>query len=320
MRPAAVAVLTLCVAAQIVAAGIQSEAGRDPGMPIAIQTVAVPLNPENRSQSAVGPFTYAGGLVLTSTQTDRLHGLSDVAMTGEDHLTAVGDEGVLVSVRLLFDAAGDLAGVSDGRLTLLTAEDGTPLAKKEDADAEGLAVFPNGDRLVSFERNHRIWLYPAGGGSPRAVPKPDVIFPDPNGGMEALTLDPDTAPDAYVVGAELSGQTWHCRMSTACVPGLTVPRPPGASLVAMGKLPAGRTAYLFRGFDGQAHIVLRLLREGVIDAELDLAPPLTVDNIEGMGAVVRPGGTIRFYLLSDDNASPEQRTLLLAFDWRPPQD
>ena len=33
-----------------------------------------------------------------------------------------------------------------------------------------------------------------------------------------------------------------------------VPRPPGASLVAMGKLPAGRTAYLFRGFDGRAHI------------------------------------------------------------------
>jgi hypothetical protein len=43
---------------------------------------------------------------------------------------------------------------------------------------------------------------------------------------------------------------------------------------------------------------------------------LTVDNLEGVAAVPRPGGVTRFYLVSDDNASPQQRTLLLAFDWR----
>jgi hypothetical protein len=208
--------------------------------------------------------------------------------------------------------------VSEGRLMVLTAEDGTPLTKKEDADAEGLAVFPNGDRLVSFERNHRIWLYPADGGPPRAVPKPDVDFPDPNGGMEALAPDPDVAHDAYVVGAEVSGQTWNCRLWTGCVPGRLVPRPAGTSLVAINKLPAGRTAYLFRGFNGRSHIVLQVMRQPIVEAELDLAPPLTVDNIEGVAAVVRPGGVIRFYLMSDDNASSQQRTFLLAFDWRPP--
>jgi hypothetical protein len=318
MRTTAVTVLTLCVAARILIAGGQSEAGRDPWMPITIQAVPVPLNPDDRSQSAVGAFTYAGGLVLTSTQTDRLHGLSDIAMTGDDRLTAVGDDGVFVTARLLFDAAGNLSGVSEGRLMVLTAEDGTPLTKKEDADAEGLAVFPNGDRLVSFERNHRIWLYPADGGPPRAVPKPDVDFPDPNGGMEALAPDPEVAPDAYVVGAEVSGQTWNCRLSTGCVPGRLVPRPTGTSLVAINKLPAGRTAYLFRGFNGRSHIVLQVMRQTIVEGELDLAPPLTVDNIEGVAAVVRPGGVIRFYLMSDDNASSQQRTILLAFDWRPP--
>jgi hypothetical protein len=29
---------------------------------------------------------------------------------------------------------------------------------------------------------------------------------------------------------------------------------------------------------------------------------------------------IRFYLISDDNGSATQRTLLLAFDWRPAAD
>jgi hypothetical protein len=50
---------------------------------------------------------------------------------------------------------------------------------------------------------------------------------------------------------------------------------------------------------------------------MDMAPPLTVDNFEGMTAVIDAAGGIRFYLVSDDNASSTQRTLLLAFDWRP---
>ena len=33
--------------------------------------------------------------------------------------------------------------------------------------------------------------------------------------------------------------------------------------------------------------------------------------------VVPADGGVRFYLLSDDNGSSSQRTLLLAFDWRP---
>jgi hypothetical protein len=318
MRNTGATALTLCVAACVLASGAQSGGGRDRGIPIAIRAVPVPLNPENRSQVAVGPFTYAGGLVLTSPS-DRFHELSDVAITGTDRLTAVGDGGVFVTARLLFDRTGNLAGVSDGRLELLQGEDGIPLASQEDADAEGLALFPNGDRLVSFERHHRIWLYPADGGRPRTVPKPDVDFREANGGMEALAPDPGVAADAYVVGAELDGQTWNCRISTACVPGPIAERPAGTSLVAIRKLPSGRTAYLFRGFNGRSHIVLRVLRGNTVDAELDLEPPLTVDNMEGVAAVARPGGVIRFYLMSDDNASSEQRTLLLAFDWRVPR-
>lgn len=56
----------------------------------------------------------------------------------------------------------------------------------------------------------------------------------------------------------------------------------------------------------------------VVDT-LTLAPPMTVDNFEGVAVVARPDGGWRLYLLSDDNFQPAQRTLLLAFDWTPPK-
>ena len=52
--------------------------------------------------------------------------------------------------------------------------------------------------------------------------------------------------------------------------------------------------------------------------EIRLASPLTVDNFEGVAGLPRPDGSVRFYLISDDNFSPAERTLLLAFDWTPP--
>ena len=50
---------------------------------------------------------------------------------------------------------------------------------------------------------------------------------------------------------------------------------------------------------------------------MEMSKPLTVDNFEGVDFVPRPGGAYRVYILSDDNFSASQRTLLLAFDWRP---
>jgi hypothetical protein len=55
----------------------------------------------------------------------------------------------------------------------------------------------------------------------------------------------------------------------------------------------------------------------VID-RMRLERPATVDNMEGLAAIEGREGVIRFYLLSDDNYASLQRTLLLAYDWRPP--
>ena len=214
------------------------------------------LHPENPSELAIGDFLYAGGLKLTSRQTDRLHGLSDLLVTATGRLTAIGDDGILLDARLVLDGAERLVGLTDASITLLTGEDGKPLSDKADTDAEGLALLPSGDRLVSFERHHRIWLYPAAGGPPRPVPMPGVSFP-PNGGMEALAADPEAGADAYVVGAEVSGDTWTCHLqSTPCIKGPTVDKPAEFGLVAINRLPGMQTVYLLRAFDrrtGQPH-------------------------------------------------------------------
>jgi hypothetical protein len=290
------------------------------GGAIAIKAQALPLNPADPGQAAVGDFTYAGGVRLTSAQTSRLHGLSDLDVQADGALVAVGDEGDLLKARVALDPSGRLAGVTDARLTALAGLDGKPLQGKDNRDSEGLARMANGDLLISFERRDRIWLYPKDGGAPRAVPSPAVAFPF-NEGMEALAPDPARGPDAYFTGGETTGRTWSCTLGGPCVEGPKVALAMGFGLVAARRLPQGRTAWLLRAFNPVTRSVIDLrITDGagqVVD-QMELRGPLTVDNFEGLAAVPGKDGAVRFYLISDDNFSSSQRTLLVAFDWKPP--
>jgi hypothetical protein len=268
-----------------------------------------------------GTWTWVAGFDLTSPDTSRLHGLSDLKLIG-DKLWAVSDEGDLLQARLVLDARDAPTGLADAQLTSLTDLDGHPISgHKLEADSEGLAILANGDRLVSFERNHRIWLYPARGGPPRPAPSPAVAFPD-NDGMEALAQDPARGADAYVVGSEDDGRTWLCRLSSGCQEGPQVPLPKEFALTAVTRLSGGRSAWLLRAFDvahgARAEVLVTDAAMREID-HLRLERPATVDNMEGIAAVERPGGAIRFYLIADDNFSKAERTLLLAYDWTPPK-
>jgi hypothetical protein len=283
-----------------------------------VSAEAVLLNASDPAQNSLGDLVYAGGVALTSDQTTRLHGLSDLEVSADGSLVAISDEGDLVRGRVVLDARGTLTGVDAVRVSKLTGLDGRPLQDKAESDSEGLAVLRNGDLLVSFERQHRIWLYPASGGPPRVAPSPRATFPE-NQGMEALALDPSRGPAAYIVGAEESGQTWLCALASACTAGPAVVKDKDAGLVAVRRLPDDDTVWLLRSFTpaGGNVVVLRITngRGQTID-EQTIRPPITVDNFEGVSAVDRGDGTIRFYLVSDDNFSSTQRTLLLAFDWR----
>jgi hypothetical protein len=325
LRPlaAALAALLLVACREQVAALPRAPVRAGPS--ITIKADPAPLNPADLKQDRVGDFVYAGGLQLTSAQTTRLHGLSDLEVLPGGSLIAIGDEGDLLRAKVALDSAGRLIGLSKARLVALVGLDGRPLQGKDNRDSEGLALMPNGDLLISFERQDRIWLYPADGGLPRPVPSPQVKFPF-NEGMEALAPDPERGPGAYFTGGETTGRTWSCTLTTACVEGAKVPLDVGFGLVAARRLPEGRTAWLLRAFNPITRSVIDLRitdAAGSTIDQMELRGPLTVDNFEGLAAVPAKrgpgqGGAIRFYLISDDNFSRTQRTLLLAFDWKPP--
>lgn len=287
---------------------------------IHVDAAAVPLRADKEASERHGAFAYSGGLHLTSPDTSRLGGLSDLRVAQDGGLIVISDAGDVLRARLRLKD-GRVAGMEDATLTPLTGLDGAPLQAKAQGDAEGLAVWPNGDLMISFERDHRIWLYPADGGSPSPAPMPDILMPD-NEGMEGLALAPSRGLDAYWVGIE-GGSIWLCRLSAACDRDDSQVRPPlGYRLVGLAETPEGMLVVLHHGWDPfrGSRIVLWITqpaagRKARVLAKLTLGKPFTVDNFEGVDAVLAPTGGLRLMLISDDNFSASQKTLLMAFDW-----
>jgi hypothetical protein len=286
---------------------------------VTIVAEPVAADPTRPDRVDFGRFRYAGGLALTASDSNRLHGLSDIRVLPDNRILGVTDEGDLFEARLRLDAGGRLAGLDRARITPLQAPGGGPLDGKLESDAEGLALLKDGSRLVSFERRHRILLYPADGRSPRQVNSPEAAFP-PNGGLEALSADPARGPDAWLAGGEESGELWTCALRTPCRSLGTLPKPFEFGLVAVTPLPDGGLAYMIRAWDPLRGARIALILRNAAGAEVDrleLARPLTTENFEGVDVLPGKDGGLRFLLASDDNFSTEQRTLLLAFDWKP---
>lgn len=296
------------------------------GPSVAVETLPVPLDPSDPKATAIGDFRYAGGVSITSRATSRLHGLSDLVLSPGDRIASVSDDGAdLVTAALTLDATGRLVGVTDVALRPLAEETGGPLTAKSRSDAEGLSILANGEMLVSFERDHRIWRYPPSGDrKPYPVAMPPVSMAD-NDGMEGLAAAPQLYGDGYWVGVEPGG-IWFCRLQLSCKPveGLPVP-PVGYRLSSLTTGPGGELVILHHSFIPGigSRIILTIVskplgRKRVI-GRMAMGPSTTVDNFEGVAVAARPDGGWRLYLLSDDNFSPTQRTLLLAFDWTPPR-
>jgi YD repeat-containing protein len=216
----------------------------------------------------------------------------------------------------MLDTAGRLAGVGEVRLRRLTERDGLRISDKARGDAEGLAILPDGQVLVAFEGDHRIWSYgrdAADRPSPRT--DPGHAFAS-NEGMEGMVGD--GAGGWYVAGE--GGGLWHCD-PTACEARAAPPetplagyRPTGLALDAQ----TGSLLMLERYYEAPIDTrirVRRIDRNGQVTAELiALRLPATVDNFEGIATTLNADGSQRVYILSDDNFSDRQRTLLLAFD------
>ena len=289
---------------------------------------ALPLNPEDKTQERIGALAWRGGLAVTA-EDDRFGGLSDLVLTADGAaLTAVTDAGRWLTARLVYDRAGNLAGVTAARMGALRDPRGLLLTGKARQDAEALARLADGGLLVAFERDHRLSRYAAGdlAGPPEPLPPPPGLATAGfNGGIEALLALPDgrllaftegqKVGDAYAVYLREASGAWQ---SLALRPtGLFVPT--GAALLPSGDILLLERRFTLLGGPGArlSRIALESIRPGALLAGTEIAElraPLTLDNFEGVAVHQAGDGTTRITLLSDDNFAAWQRTLIVQFE------
>lgn len=317
-----------CALAVAFLAGAAACGAAEPGDGSSAQSRVVPLDESFSPQ--VGALKLQNVIALSG---GGIGGLSGLWVSPDStRFAAVADDGHSVTGRLTRDREGRLSGMSEiKRAPLLPPE----IARngKRDNDAEELARLPGGGWLVSFERNHRLLRF----GEGFAADGPPVEFPTPpglkdapeNGGVEGLAVWPDGGMLALEEGADGAAPTrgWFTPTLPAGPNGwrafayraATDHRPSGAAALPNGDaLALERRASLLSGFS--VRIVL-LRRQQFADAKpgamiegeelARLSPPGVSDNFEGVAAVLRADGDIDVYLLSDDNFSPLQNTLLV---------
>lgn len=295
---------------------------------IRVSATAVPLSAAEPNLSKIGALEFRGGVILES-EDRRFGGLSGLHVSPDgSHMSAITDEGSWLEARLDYDTRGFLTGVSGAEIRPLLSQDGKSLADKAWTDAESLAMLADGSALVGFERHHRILRY-RGAKSPAATPE---VFPPPpgidrapaNGGLEAMAALQDGSLFALTEempaqAGTLRGFLWRDgRWSTFSYVPIDIPRPADATV-----LPNGDVLVLERSYSPILGVLLRLrrvtketIRAGaVLDPAViaELKPPLSVDNFEGISARRDTKGEILIYIVSDDNFSTFQKTLLLMF-------
>lgn len=286
------------------------------------------LDTEDKTATTVGSLRWRGGCALAASA-EGFGGLSDLLLEPDGiGLAAISDAGRWLTAEIVYNADGDLAGLDAARLGSLHDTAGRLLSVsiKKRQDAEALARLPDGSLVVAFERAHRLRRFAAGLGGATEVfdAPPGLAEASPNAGIEALVTLADGRLLAFAEGGRDDGTpawlrdpdgTWH---DLTLRPGGLF-RPTGAALLPDGDvLLLERRFTLLGGLGARiGRIAAATIRPGAtLEAEIlaDFAPPLTLDNFEGIAAHRAADGTTRVTLLSDDNFNVLQRTLIVQFE------
>lgn len=287
---------------------------------------------EGEPDREVGELIFRGGVEIAPDKAN-IGGISGLEWW-DGQLYAVSDDGRWL-VLTPEDVQGRLVDVSLVRIGDLRDIKGGKLRGKADGDAEAVTRLANGEWLVAFERNHRIMRHseldgPATGSEAGAAALLTAINDD-NGGIETL---------AAFDGGLLACGEWvdparpNClRITLESAQAFHLPAPAG--IAEVGGVPtdaackADGTCYvLFRSYTPSAPsgarnraAIVELPAAGTEPKVLAVfAPPLLLDNFEGL-AVRKDRGVTLLYMISDDNfgncetsKKPDcQRTLLMKF-------
>lgn len=314
--------------------GLPQSARADGRRPTVIRSEPIgALLPSKPDQRVFGGLTFRSGLVLSSEERE-FGGLSALWRSPDgDRIVSLTDHGSWLSARLV-SKEGRLTGLDQAEMAPILELGGAPSVFGRPMDAESLAI-ADGIAFVGVEGRNEVLRFEwardgiEARGEPIQVPAEVKSLPN-NKGLEALAIAPPGHPlaGALIGIAERSreGDDAPTRGFILTGPGqgaFDVARSGGFEVTDITFLPTGEMLLLERYYTRLAGVKARLRRiapDAIRPGALVDGPAIfeadrthAIDNMEGIATHRDPSGTTIVTMVSDDNFSAAQRTVLLEF-------
>jgi len=290
------------------------------------------FDPRDPTHIRYGSLEFRSGLILTSAFRG-FGGLSGLRLDNKgEQFIAISDKGNWFTGRLVYRDRR-LAGLADVKSAPMLDSDGRKITARGWFDSESLAL-DGATAYVGFERVNQIMRFDFSKGGilarGQAVPvSPDLDKLPFNKGLEALVFVPKGQPLAGTLiaiserGLDEAGNIKAFLIGGSSPGQLSVARTNNFDISDAVLLPSGDLLLLERKFSLLEGVGIRIRRVpitsvvpgAVIDGPtiFDVDLGYEVDNMEGIDAHVTDEGETVLTLVSDDNFSMIQRTLLLQF-------
>lgn len=301
---------------------------------IAVNARAIPhFRISDSTQTKFGSLHFRGGLELSSPH-GAFGGLSGLAMDADGQgFLAISDVGTWFRAKISYDPGGRASALHETFLAPVLNANGIPLKRTKWFDTESLAL-DNGIAFIGIERQNDIFRFEwgkdgfAARGQPIAVPPNFKKLPH-NRGCEGLGVAPRSSSLAgsligisershergqptlgFILTGKQRGEFQYALHDGFEVTDLTFM--PNGDMLVLERFysPLRGVGMRIRRIDGRM-IQPGALLEGALLIDADLGH--NIDNMEGLGLHRAANGQIILTLLSDDNFSLLQRTILLQF-------
>lgn len=324
--------VALLAAAIALAASSASSQAKDPfaAAPIEIEARDIPaFSRKDAKQRRFGELEFVGGLVLSS-KTKQFGGISGLHILPDgQRFIAHSDRGNWFRGRFTLD--GDrITGIANAEMTPMRGPRGR-LSASTWFDTESLTI--DGDTLyVGIERENRILRYDRFGAIGIPIPVPQEITDLPyNQGLEALVFVPRGMPNGGSLiaiserGIEIDGNTKGFILAGGKWSRFSVRHIGQYQVSDAAVSPTGHLVILERYFTFLSGVHMRIravplseIKPGaIIDGKIliEADSEFDIDNMEALTITKNAAGQLVLTLMSDNNFSYFQRTILLRFLW-----
>lgn len=303
--------------------------------PVSIEVNARPLpsfDTRDHQHVRFGSLEYRSGLILSS-RFRGFGGLSGLRLDAKgERFISFSDKGTWFTGRIVYRGRA-MSGLDEVDAAPMLGPDGRPITARRWFDTESIAL--DGPFVyIGLERVNQVLRFDFSKGFTRA--RGEVVALPPaarklpyNKGLEALVMVPKGLPMAGTLiaiserGLDINGNIIAFLIGGPSPGQFSVRRTNDFDVSDAVLLPSGDLLILERKFSWLAGVGIRIRRialksvvagavvdgPSIFDADLGQE----IDNMEGIDAHVTPEGDTVLTMVSDDNFSMIQRTLLLQF-------